>query len=301
MIRKSHSGIIISMVRVSMLLFLWQGVGYGQAKTDVSLFMKRRENVQMDSVASASGNLFNKLGHHGPAIENQWYGLRLYFHKKAAIDLYSKAKPGLELREKHWYPDKEEQRAGWGADYYKVGNTVGLGGIKLWDGKRVVDLHPVSRRSANVENGEGYAVMEMLSEGVSYKKEKVDIMVRVTVYDNRREAKVEACSMTGEPVQFVTGLNYFQGLEVLKGENYVATWGIHPEDVAAEKVEVGAGLVFSEATITEHLDDGKQYLYISKPLKHFAVMVTSCNAREGEMNSFESLLKEVKRLASMEQ
>lgn len=37
-----------------------------------------------------------------------------------------------------------------GADYYKVGPTVGLGGIRLWDGENVLPLDPVSKRTARV-------------------------------------------------------------------------------------------------------------------------------------------------------
>ena len=98
-----------------------------QDNTAASMYLKSDKDTQLDYIESKSGNLYNKLGHHGPAIENQWYALRLYFSRKASVDVYSKAKPGLELAEKKWYPSKKEQLAGWGADYYKVGKTVGHG------------------------------------------------------------------------------------------------------------------------------------------------------------------------------
>ena len=134
-----------------LLLLFFTCINSNAQKTDVSLFMKKDKDVYLDKVESTSGNLFTKLGHHGPAIENEWFGLRVYFNRKMAIDVYSKSKPGLELRETRWYPSKEHQKDGWGSDYYKVGNTVGLGGIKLWDGKKIIPLNPVSNRSAIVE------------------------------------------------------------------------------------------------------------------------------------------------------
>ena len=57
------------------------------------MYLKSDKNTQLEYIESNRGNLYNKLGHHGPAIENQWYALRLYFSRKAAIDVYSKAKP----------------------------------------------------------------------------------------------------------------------------------------------------------------------------------------------------------------
>lgn len=278
------------------LFILIQIHGLAQDKTDVSLFLKKDKGNYISEIESKSGNLFHKLGHHGPAVENQWLGFRLYFNKKTAIDVYSKAKPGLEIRKKKWYPSRKEQLAGWGADYYKVGKTVGLGGIKLWDGEKIVPLHPVSLRSAKVVKRKDASYMEMLSEGVSYKGEKVNILIRVTVFAGKREAKVEAFSQNGEPVQFVTGINYFKNLEVEKKDNYIATWGIHPEDVAAEKVEMGAAILYNQNNYERQLDDGDQFLLISKPTKNLETWITSANAREPGINSFQKFLKYLKTI-----
>lgn len=269
---------------------------YAQKETDVSLFLKKDKSKSLTEIESKSGNLFTKLGHHGPAIENQWLGFRIYFDKKTAIDIYSKAKPGLEIRDKKWYPSKKEQRAGYGADYYKVGKSVGLGGIKLWDGEKIVPLHPVTKRSAKVVKEGNISYMEMLSEGISYKGKKVDILVRVTVYSDKREAKVEAFSEMGEAVQFATGINYFKDLEVVKQENYIATWGIHPEDVAAEKVKIAAAILFNKNDFEKQLDDGNQHLLISKPTKSMETWITSANAREPDINTFEKFIEEVQSI-----
>jgi len=265
--------------------------GFAQNKTDNSLFLKKDKNNYLTEVESKSGNMFRKVGHHGPAIENQWLGFRIYFDKKTAIDIYSKEKPGLEIREKKWYPSKKEQLEGWGADYYKVGKSVGLGGIKLWDGEKIVPLHPVSKRSAKVKTEGDISIMEMLSEGVNYKGGKVDILIRVTVFSDKREAKIEAFSVNEDVVQFATGINYFKNLEVVKKDSYIATWGIHPEDVAAEKVKVAAAILFNKNDFEKQLDDGDQHLLISKPTKNIETWITSANAREAEINTFERFKK----------
>ena len=271
---------------------------FAQQKTDVSLYLKKDKDNYLSEIESESGNLFHKLGHHGPAVENQWLGFRIYFDKKTAIDVYSKAKPGLEIRKKKWYPSKKEQKAGWGADYYKVGKTVGLGGIKLWDGEKIVPLNPVTRRSAKVAYEGDISYMEMLSEGILYKGKKVDVLVRVTVYSDKREAKVEAFSTSGEKVQFATGINYFRNLKVTKQSNFIATWGIHPEDVAAEKVELGAAIVFNKNDFEKQMDDGAQYLLITKPTSSLQTWITSANARETSINNFERFVEEVKRVVN---
>lgn len=266
---------------------------FAQNKTAISLFLKSDSATCLYEIHSTTGDLFEKLGHHGPAIENEWMGLRIYFDHKASIDVYSKTKPGLELKEARWYPTPQQQKEGWGADYYKVGNTVGLGGIRLWDGDNVVLLNPVSNRSAHVAKEGNVSFMEMLSEGVPYKNSKVDVLVRVTVFSGIRQAKVEAFALADSDVQFVTGINYHDGQKTIKRKNYIITWGTHPEDVAAEKVEIGAAIMFNPKDFVSQIDDGKQFLLISEPTKQLEYWITSANALEPDMNTPEKFEKYV--------
>lgn len=262
-----------------------------QNKTEVSLFIRSDSPIYLDSISSESGDLFESIGHHGPAVENEWMALRLYFNYKTSIDLYSKSKPGLELREARWYPTPEQQRNGWGADYYIVGETVGLGGVRLWDGNDVQLLNPVTKRTASVVKKNSFSYMEMISEGVPFKGKTVDVKVRVTVYSGKRNAKVEAFALTDSSVQFVTGLNYHDGIEVVQEKGMIMTWGIHPEDVAADLNAVGAAIIFNPDDFLMKKDDGKQFLLVSKPTKRLKTFISSANARENEINTMEKFLK----------
>jgi len=262
---------------------------FAQNNTDTSLYMKSDKITYLTDIGSETGDLYKTIGHHGPAIENEWMALRIYFSDKVAIDVYSKAKPGLELKKANWYPTAEQQKEGWGADYYKVASTVGLGGVKLWDGEKVVPLNPVTNRLARVGKTDTTSWMEMISRGVPYKGKKVDILVRVTVTSGKREAQVEAESLTGEKVQFVTGVNYFKDFETKKGANYIAVWGKHPEDVAAEVVGIGAAIMYNPKDYVKNTDDGTQYLLISKPTKSLKTKIISSSAREEQLNTLDKL------------
>lgn len=261
-----------------------------QNKTDVSLFM-RSDSTFRSEISEASGDLYKTIGHHGPAVENEWMALRIYFSDKAAIDVYNKAMPGLELKSAKWYPSVKEQKEGFGADYYKVGSTIGLGSVRLWDGEKVINLNPVSMRTARVKKEINSSYMEMLSEDIPYKNTKVDILVRVTVYSGIREAKVEAFALCDEPVQFVTGVNYHDNAEIHKTDGLIAVWGLHPEDVAAEPVTLGAAIRFNPADFVLTKDDGKQFLLISKPGKQMHTWISSACAREKEINNLEKLVE----------
>ena len=262
-----------------------------QNKTDISLFMRADSAACLTEVSSESGDLYTSIGHHGPAVENEWMAIRMYFSPKAAIDIYSKSKPGLELKQGRWYPTVEQQKTGWGADYYKVGNTVGLGGVRLWDGNRVVPLNPVTNRTARVVKELTSSYMEMLSEGIPYKGTTVNILVRVTVYSGIREAKVEAFALSDMPVQFVTGINYHEGQEVQDHTGLIATWGLHPEDVAAELNGIGAAIIYDPSDFVDKQDDGTQILLVSKPCRQLTTWISSASERENELNTMEKFLQ----------
>jgi hypothetical protein len=171
-----------------------------------------------------------------------------------------------------------------------VGSTVGLGGVRLWDGKKVVKLDPVSQRIARVHKDEEVAWAEMVSEGVPYMDRKVDILVRIKVFPDTRLATVEAEVLKGGPVRFLTGINYHKGHQVDKEEGLIASWGEHPEDVAAEKVQIGGAILYDPEDFEKMMDDGNQYLLISKEGFKLKTRIASACAREPELNTPEAFL-----------
>ena len=87
------------------------------AQTAHSLF-GRADSLQVNEIISEVGNQFNKVGHHGPAVENSHMALRIYFNDSGAIDVYSKAGGKMELLKYKWYPSKEDQlKDGCGNDH----------------------------------------------------------------------------------------------------------------------------------------------------------------------------------------
>ncbi|MBN2274854.1 MAG: DUF4861 family protein [Bacteroidales bacterium] len=262
---------------------------FTQNKTDISLKWKDSDK-QETSISSETGNLYSKLSHHGPAIENEWMGLRLYFDYKVAVDVYNKTQTRLELAEAEWYPTPEQQKEGWGADQYKVGKTVGLGGVRLWDGEKVVYLDPVRMRTARVCKEANISYMEMLSEGIPYKGDSIDILVRVTVFSGIRAAKVEAFALCNKPVQFLTGVNYHAGMQTQQGDNTIWTWGIHPEDVAAFQLAIGSGISYNPNDFVSIKKEEKEYQMISKPAKYLSTWIISASEKDPDLYTMEKFV-----------
>ena len=262
---------------------------FAQNQTDISLKWKDSDKQEC-VIESETGDLYKKLEHHGPAVENEWLGLRLYFDYKVAVDVYNKTRPGLELAAARWYPTVEQQKEGWGADQYKVGTTVGLGGVRLWDGEKEVFLNPVSKRIARVKKEANISYMEMLSEDIPYKGDTIDVLVRVTVFSGIREAKVEAFAFSSKPVQFLTGVNYHDATETKQGEKYICTWGIHPEDVAAFQLNIGAAIIYNPADFESVTKAEKQYQMVTKPTNYMATWITSACEKEQTLNSMAAFV-----------
>ena len=125
----------------------------------------------------------------------------------------------------------------------------------------------------------------------------MDILIRVTAYTGFREMKVEAFALNDEPVEFVTGINYWPQAPSFEGENYIGSWGIHPEDVAAFQLNIGGGLLYNPDDFQKKVKNEQEILLISKPTKYISTWITSaCEKEKGfkSIDDFEAYVKQIK-------
>lgn len=255
------------------------------AQTAKSLFWKK-DKVQVEEIVSETGNEYKNVGHHGPAVENTHFALRIYFNDSGAIDVYSKSGRGLELEKYGWYPDSLAQADyGAGCDEYRVGKTVGLGGIALWDGEKEVKLKATKGRTARVGDSPAGSYAEMIAYGVPYKDDVVDIRIRVDVYKKHRIARVTATELNGKKVCFLTGVNYHKGESVKYGDKYISVWGVHPADVSASPKPIGAGMFYVKGKFGPVEQTEDMVRLISKPTAEISTRVVAASTKEAELNT----------------
>ena len=244
------------------------------------------DSLQVTEIVSDQGDLYEQVGHHGPAVENSHMALCLYFNDSGAIDVYSKNARGMELRDYSWYPsDQQQADYGLGHDAYNVGNTLGFGGIALWDGAKEVRLVATKGRTARVGETKKGDFAEVIAYGVVYAGDKVDVSIRIDMDQKSRVAKLTAVELSGKKVQFITGLNFHEGQKVSQGDGYVSVWGAHPEISSLNVLPVGAGLFYStnDFPVTEKRDD--MVRLISKPTTKITTRLISSSTLEAELNS----------------
>lgn len=255
------------------------------AQTAHSLFW-RADSLQVSEIVSETANQYNKVGHHGPAVENSHMALRLYFNDTGAVDVYSKSGRGLELPQYKWYPTKGQQDSlRLGADGYIVGKTLGLGGIALWDGEKEVKLEATEGRTARAGATKKGSYAEMIAYGVPYAGRKVDISIRVDVTEKSREATVTATVLNGEKVCFVTGVNYHAGQKVAFGEGYISVWGPHPVKAQDESFPIGGGMLYSKKLFPKLEKTEDMVRIISKPASQVKTTIVAASSKEAELNS----------------
>lgn len=266
-----------------------------EAQTASSLFW-RSDSLQVNEIVSQQAVQYNFVGHHGPAVENSGCALRLYFNDSGAIDVYSKSGKQMELLKYHWYPtEKQQAEEGAGCDEYLVGRTVGLGGIALWDGQKEIKLQATKGRTARVGSTKKGSFAEVIAYGVQYKGESVDISVRVDVFNNSRVAKVTAKALHGHKVQFLTGVNFQKGENVISGDDYIGVWGIHPADVSKDPRPLGAGMWFKASKFLKPERTDDMVRIISKPAKTISTQIIAASTKEDELNTEEKFFGFLKK------
>lgn len=106
----------------------------------------KHQRVQAITVPGTS-NIYSMVRPHGPVLESELVGYRLYFNEKQTPDIYGKFNKGLEIKESQFYPTDEQLTKGFGDDVLRVFDSCGPGALKGWDGQKAIHVTPVETRT----------------------------------------------------------------------------------------------------------------------------------------------------------
>ena len=250
-------------------------------QTAYSLF-KLTDSLQVNELVFDHADCAGHVGHEGPAVENTHMALRLCLDGSGAVDVFSKSARGMELRQYLWNTTPGQQDTLLvGTDGYSVLETLGLGGVALWDGEKQVGMDTCKELKALVGETKKGVFAEVIYYGVPYMNDRVDISVRIDMSGKSREATVTASELNGKKVMFLTGVNRHQGQKVTLAEGIISVWGPHPEQV--NPFPIGAGMRYSAKEFPTVKED--MIMVISKPISRIATQVVSGSVKEAELNS----------------
>ena len=227
--------------------------------TDLILKEKDGSFKFINEISSTKNDMYNKLHHHGVAFESSMIGYRIYFDNKSTIDLYGKKKQQLELATTGWYPTDEQAAAGYGDDVLTVYGSVGVGGVRGWDGSKAVYIDKFDKRTQRIVSaGKLRTVVESEVEGWQYEGKKINMTVRYILYARHRDAICEV--RASENIDnLATGVIIIKNGEMLNNKGLVGSWGTdYPvtDTIKYAKQTAGVGLYVPQTVKYKHEVEG---------------------------------------------
>lgn len=237
---------------------------------------------------STNIDTYHQLHHHGVAVESKQMAYRLYFDKKQTVDVYCKRTPQLELAESHWYPNDSLLAAGYGDDILRVSGTVGVGSVKFWDGKKMVHIEPVARRSQRiVRQSRKQATIEVAAQDWQVEGKTVHMAAQYTLRAGHRDMRCDVYA--NYPIEnLCTGVQTIPAKGgkdtvtiILPNGVLLASWGTDwPVNDSAKyaKETVGLGVFIPKkyAGLTVH-DKQNNLCLLNLPATNDKQQTTSCH------------------------
>lgn len=235
-----------------------------------------KQDLYIDQLKVNRGtNPYNQLHHHGAAFESELAAYRIYFDHRQTVDIYGKYSKQLELKQTQFYPDAQQKAAGFGDDVLWVGNTLGVGTLRGFDGNGPVMLEDLDHRSQRVvSKGPLRTIVEVIDENwiPAPGAEKVTMVTYYTLYAGHRDCEVSCVFSRPTNNDYCTGLiNVKDSKEYSDGNGLRGCWGtdwpVSEKDSAGHKREtVGLGICIPRKNVVKELPANKDnYPFVVKP------------------------------------
>ena len=211
------------------------------------------------------------IRYEGPGWESDKVGFRFYLDWRNAIDIFGKKVPdmvlqnvGLDGFESYHNP------ADWGMDILKVGESLGVGSIAIWeDGKanRVAVTDSVD--CAIVANGPLYSQVRTRYFGWKVGSGAYNLVSNLSITAGSRITKNQL-KITGDANNLCSGLAKHENTEYLQsdpaqgGWAYIAIYG--QQSLAGDKL--GTAVFYNTDDLIEISEDELNYVVVLKPYQN---------------------------------
>lgn len=218
----------------------------------------------------ASSNTYQYVFPHGPLLENELVGFRIYADHRQSVDYYGHRQKRIELPETEFYPTKEQMAAGYGEDVLYTGSTYGCGTMHGWDGKKSVMFDNVRSRTYNlVTTGPLRSIIETVNKAwrMTPDARPVDVTTRFTLCAGHRDVQVDVKFSRPVPdLQLSTGVTDIVGSESYTDKKGIlACWGTacagnNPEYYNTRTVGLSVCVPSEYYKGEAYFTNGKEYL-----------------------------------------
>lgn len=206
------------------------------------------------------------IRYEGPGWESDKVGYRFYLDWRNAVDIYGKKVTGMVLQDvgQDGFESYHEM-SDWGMDILKVGESLGLGSLGMWDSEQAVRVAETdSILCAIVENGPVYSQIRTRYFGWKVGFPSYDLISDLSIVAGSRMTKHEV-QISGPASNLCTGIVKHDSAEVLKvtGNSWeaFATWG--KQSLADD--DLGMAVLYRSADLDKITEDAHSHVIVLRP------------------------------------
>jgi len=247
--------------------------------------------------------------YEGPGWESEKVGYRFYLDWRNAIDIFGKKKDQLAIANVGVHDtvakdDSYHSMQEWGMDIFRVGNSLGIGSVGMWqDGKVNMVSKTDSIYCEITQNGPIKSEVKTDYFGWKVGEKKFNLESKLSITAGSRLSKNEIY-ISDDPSNIVTGLAKYPGTQFFKSDisgewAYIGLYG--NQTLVSAEDKLGIAVFYKIKNLLELSEDDLSYIVKLKP-ENKKVDYYFCAAWEQEENAiknldeFKSYLNETQRL-----
>lgn len=238
------------------------------------------------------------IAYEGPGIESEKVAYRLYLDERSVLDVFGKKTTDPVLHNVG-RGDDYHAMSDWGMDILKVGNSLGSGGLGVYENGTMRMIGPAQNLSVNVSNGQSDTASFIVTyEGLDSLQGTYNLKTQYSMSRQSRLLSIQAQSSGVSPV-LAGGLVIHPEVEFLESKTnegaiwaYIATYGV--QTLADD--ELGLALFYQTSAVTKVENDGSTFgvIFNSERPIHYKVAAAWAAEPDGIANleAFRSYLAE---------
>ena len=257
------------------------------------------ENIQSLRVPPEHTDHSFFIRYEGPGWESDKVGYRFYLDWRNAIDIFGKKVDTMVLQNvgQDGFESYHEP-APWGMDILKVGSSLGLGSVGMWNNDKASRVEVTDSISCEIiENGIIQSIIKTKYYGWEVEKLKTDLTSFITINAGSRLTKHQLY-LSEEADNLCTGIvKHDQATEILPDKSngiwtYFATYG--KQSLADDNL--GMAIFYKASDLIELSEDEHSFVVILKPDKngsdyYFSAAWEKENGGINNINEFREYLE----------
>lgn len=233
----------------------------------------RFENVTKIKVPEIHTDHDALFKYEGPGWESEKIGYRFYLDWRNATDIFGKKTNDLILHKVGIHDtvakdDSYHQMQEWGMDIFKVGRSLGIGSVAMWDNGKVNMVSKTDSIYCEIaQNGPVRSMIRTNYFGWQVGEKKYNLESDFSITAGSRLTKVELI-IDNSADSMVTGLAKFEGTHFIKSDTedewaYIALYG--NQTLVSENDKLGIAIFYKTSSLLKLTEDELSHILILQP------------------------------------